>query len=72
MTRAGIIAVIFAVVAVVATYIAVQNRDMSSPGFILAAYGIVAVVLAMYVWSLTARLRDARSRSEDVGGGEGP
>lgn len=67
MNRTGIIAVVFAALAMAAVYFAVQSRDMSNPGFILSAYGIVAAVLAMYIWSLAARLKDARSRSDDGG-----
>ena len=65
MNRPGIIALVFAALAMAAVYFAVQSRDMSNPGFILSAYGIVAVVLAVYVWSLSGRLRDARFRARD-------
>lgn len=61
MTRTAAIAAAFAVLAMAVVFYAVQSRNMSNPGFILAAYGVVAVVLTGYMASLSRRLRDARA-----------
>jgi hypothetical protein len=61
MTRTAVIAIAFAVLAMATVAYAVRSRHMSNPGFILAAYGVVAVVLTVYIASLSRRLRDARA-----------
>ena len=65
MSRTAIVALVFAVAAMAAVYLAVETRDMRNPGFILSAYGIVAAVLLLYTWSLSNRLRDARAASPE-------
>ncbi len=55
MTKTGLIAVAFGLAAVIMVAIAAQN--MRDGGFLIRAYGITAIILVAYIWSLARRLR---------------
>ncbi len=67
MTRSGLIAAAFALAAIVLVLIVAQ--DMRNADFIIRAYVITAVILALYTWSLSRRLRRAEQQKQAREGG---
>lgn len=71
MTRTGIVAAAFALAAIILVIFVAQG--MRDAGFIVRAYVVTAIILAVYTWSLARRLSRAREGSaparEDAGSG---
>jgi hypothetical protein len=68
VTKTGIIAAVFAAAAII--FVVLVARGMRDSGFIIQAYGIAAIVLAGYTWSLARRLSQAKESgppADDVG-----
>ncbi len=67
MTKSGLIAVAFAVVAIIVVYVAAQG--MRNSDFIIMSYVATAAILGLYVWSLTQRLSRAEQQKQTREGG---
>ncbi len=61
MTRTGVIAAAFALAAII--LVIVVSQGMRDAGFIMRAYVVTAIILAVYTWSLARRLSRAREAS---------
>ncbi len=62
MTKTGIIAIVFALATIVLTVIVGQGMRDSS--FIVRAYGVTAIIIAFYTWSVARRLAQAEQTRE--------
>ena len=62
MTKTGIIAIVFALATIVLTVIVAQGMRDSS--FIVRAYGVTAIIIAFYTWSVARHLARAEQTRE--------
>ncbi len=58
MNKTGIIVIVFALATIVLTVIVAQ--EMRDSSFIARAYGVTAIIIAFYTWSVARRLDQAK------------